>query len=117
MKRASEETVITIDKKTGKVTAKSAWGTHDITTGLGAIGHTRAQLQYFLDNGRSPNPAFTKTEIAAYDAILDCGIEENAAEFLKVKTEWRTGKLKADFNNNFDVIAYLRKNGLWKEKH
>lgn len=103
--------------KQDSIHIQCAWGDFnerldDPEIHLKAIGHCICQLEYYLNNDMSANREFTASEIDAYKQILETGSDRVARDFLDLKH----GDLINDtglFNNNHDVIQYMRDNGKW----
>jgi len=90
------------------------WGQFEIETALDFYAMAKAQLQYYLDLGDTPDPELTKKDIEGYDAVVASGSEDNAVLFLRTKGD----ALRSDkrFSSNLAVVAHLKEKGLWVEK-
>ena len=104
-----------------EITLEAEWGTVKMSDGpLGLMAHLCQQLEYFLKAGVSPNPEFTKAELAGYRLVLETGSETVANAFLDLRNvrHWLP-----DIVNNFDpagrlptleCVRILREKGIMK---
>lgn len=90
------------------------WGNFECNNFMDFFVMCRKQLQWYLDEGESPNPAHTRADAAAYDELIALGDDETAAAFLRAKGAAR--EAKQPFKNNAAVIEHLKANGLWGPK-
>jgi len=89
------------------------WGQYTIKSMLDFIKHARDQLKYFLEQG-SPNPDFTKAEIAGYEDVIATEDENVAKAFIRLKGENRERGVTL---TNKEVVEELKKRGKWVIKN
>ena len=76
-----------MDNQKADITLEAEWGTVKMSDGpLGLMAHLCNQLEYFLKSGVSPNPEYTKAELAGYKLILETGSETVADAFMDLRT-------------------------------
>lgn len=106
----SQEIKITGSLRTGDLKITAPWGHHDCSTYLAFFRQTRAQLQHYLDTRATPNPAFTRAEIAGYDELLATGSETFAAAFAARKSLYRDRGERPP--PNLEVVQTLKAEGV-----
>lgn len=75
---------------------------------LGMVQHWILQLKSFRNENRTQaEQEHLEADIRGYEQILESGKEDNAKVFLEIKQ-------KGGFPNNEEVVAFLKKNGLWQ---
>jgi len=96
-------------------TVEAPWGKFEFDGPLGFLQQTKAQLQFYLKTGHRSDTTHLKRDIEGYDMILKSKSQNNAHQFLKIKTEGLMGE-RSRFKDNIAVVEYLKKEGLWDEQ-
>jgi len=86
------------------------WGFFKCDSVLDFYKQCAAQLQYYLDHDQSPNPEFTRQELAGYQELIDLNCENTALVFLESKSIARESGLP---HSNQSIIKNIKANGLW----
>lgn len=98
-----------------KLSIEAPWGKDEFEEGdeLGWIKRLIRQLEWFLQNGRSPNPDYTRQDLEGYRQVLATGSHLVAGRFIEIKGAARE---KGKKYTNMEVIALMKANGEWHSK-